>query len=79
MMGSSMISPFLFLDLFLLVICYGLFLPWDSSPSYGLFLPWDSSPSRPTSWENIFGTFFIGLLRGGGPRGGGSLIFPNVP
>ena len=22
---------------------------------------------------------FIGLLRGGGPRGGVSLIFPNVP
>ena len=24
-------------------------------------------------------TFIIGLLRGVGPRGGGSLIFPNVP
>ena len=23
--------------------------------------------------------FIIGLLRGGGPRGGVSLIFPNVP
>ncbi len=27
----------------------------------------------------IFPSLFIGLLRGGGPRGGGSLIFPNVP
>ena len=26
-------------------------------------------------WNHIF----IGLLRGGVPRGGGSLIFPNVP
>ena len=25
------------------------------------------------------GTIVIGLLRGGVPRGGGSLIFPNVP
>ena len=28
--------------------------------------------------ESLPQWFVLGLLRGGGPRGGGSLIFPNV-
>ena len=30
-------------------------------------------------WGHMVFTKIIGLLRGGVPRGGGSLIFPNVP
>ena len=50
---------------------------------------WDGPPERCRKQKNVlkegstpgrkWGYWIIGLLRGGVPRGGGSLIFPKVP
>ena len=47
--------------------------------SAGQFQPPIPNRIEGTNMALVCLPYIIGLLRGGGPRGGGSLIFPNVP
>ena len=58
-------------------------LKLDTVTCFEILLPPNRWVGGGGFWEFFFGVVFswkiIGLLRGGIPRGGGSLIFPNVP
>ena len=82
--------PYRFVKSFFGFFCAACCLPQRQTLRKDPRVTWNNDKAARLSWQKKTNAdwlvveppiwrIFIGLLRGGGPRGGVSLIFPNVP